>query len=325
MTEIKFKLGKKPYVFHKETLKFDNYVKPELAAPPLIYGHQNLISTDGWGMLGNDTVGDCVIADLGHRHMLWTAEGSTMTPFSAANSIADYSAITGYNPDDPNSDQGTEFIDALKYNQKTGMLDAAGVRHVIGPYVSIDQTNKTELQTACSLFSNVDLGINFPDSAMTQFNAGKPWTVVKGASIEGGHGIPIVAYDQTYVYVITWGQLQAMDYNFLKTYADEAWLPFNLEFFKNGLSPEGFDDTTLATDYTDLTGQVIPTPSPSPSPGPSPNPSPGPSPDPSACCKAVAKAQKDVEVLLPLLEKSSGRYIKRAYTSALNIQKDLNS
>ena len=60
MTEIKFKLGKKPYVFHKETLKFDNYVKPELAAPPLIYGHQNLISTDGWGMLGNDTVGDCV-------------------------------------------------------------------------------------------------------------------------------------------------------------------------------------------------------------------------------------------------------------------------
>ena len=44
MTEIKFKLGKKPYVFHKETLKFDNYVKPELAAPPLIYGHQNLIA-----------------------------------------------------------------------------------------------------------------------------------------------------------------------------------------------------------------------------------------------------------------------------------------
>lgn len=308
---IELKLGKKPYIKRPETLKLEDYLTTALPTPPIIYGHQNLIATKGWGMLGNDTVGDCVIADLGHRTMLWTAEGSTMTPFSAANTIKDYSAITGYNPDDPNSDQGTEFITALEYNQKTGMLDGAGARHKIGPYVSIDQTNMTLIKQVASIFGIVDTGIQFPDSAMTQFNAGKPWDVVSGAKIEGGHGIPIVAYDSNYLYCVTWGQLQPMTYAFAKKYIDETWLAFSTEFLKAGVSPDGLDINALNVDYAAVTGQ--PTPAPVPV-----------NPPVTGCPAAVSKAIADLNTALPLLKKSTSKYVKTAIVDVEQALTDLN-
>jgi hypothetical protein len=68
-------------------------------------------------MLGNDTVGDCVLAGGGHETMLWNREAGKTVPFTAANSIKDYSAITGYAPADPSSDKGTDMEIADAYNR----------------------------------------------------------------------------------------------------------------------------------------------------------------------------------------------------------------
>lgn len=266
---MNFKFGRQPFIKDERDLHYRNYRATALPPIPVSFGHQGLIAD--WGMLGNDSVGDCTCAGADHGIMLWTAEGSNQAAtFTAANTISDYSAITGYNPNDPNSDQGAQIRNVLSYQLKTGMIDASGKRHKIGAYLQIDQTNLNEVLEAAYLFSVVEIGINFPDSAMTQFNQGQPWTVVPGATIEGGHDVPIVGYDGTDLYVVTWGKLQKMSPDFFATYCEEAWVKLSPEFLNGqGVSPEGFNLAQLQADLAAIRN-VQPGPPPVPDPTPQP-------------------------------------------------------
>ncbi|WP_088187524.1 hypothetical protein [Desulfosporosinus sp. FKA] len=258
---MNFKLGKKPYVKSHKDFLYKNYRNPALPAVPSSFGHQNLVSV--WGMLGNDTVGDCVIAGADHAVMLWSAEGSgTPAQFTAQNALSDYSAITGYNPNNPNSDQGTVIRDALDYHRNTGMIDATGKRHKIGAYLSLDITNFSEVLEAAYLFGVVKIGIQLPSSATSQFTQSLPWTVVEGSAIEGGHDVEIVGYDGSWIYVVTWGKVQKMSVEFFQKYCDEAWVALSTEILNgNGLSPEGFNLAQLQADL-DALPNVQPTPVP---------------------------------------------------------------
>lgn len=176
----------------------------------LLQKYQNLI----YGMLGNgpdDSVkkgfqgaGCCVWSGAGHETILWTNEAGHPIKFTGANIISDYSACTGYNINDPNTDQGTDVRTALLYRQKTGIVDSTGKRHKIGGFVLLDTTKLDtngypyEVLESLLIFNNVGIGFNFPDSAMTQFNNNQPWTVVKGSPVDGGHYVcNIVAFDGT--------------------------------------------------------------------------------------------------------------------------------
>jgi hypothetical protein len=256
------KLGKKPATYDKRDFQFAHY---RTAAPlpphPKQFGHEKLVAANGWQMLGNgpdNTVspgfqgaGDCVFAGGDHETMLWTLEAGSAAEFSGATAISDYSAVTGYNPKDPNSDQGTDVREALKYRQNTGLIDAAGSRHKIGAYLALEPGNVDHLMEALYLFGVVGIGIQFPGSAMDQFNAGKPWSVVQGAQIEGGHYIPLVA-KRANLECVTWGRIQQMTSQFYAKYCDEAWAILSPEMLKTGKSPEGFDLGQLQTDLNAL-------------------------------------------------------------------------
>jgi len=254
------KLGKKPFIGDKRDLVFKNYtIATVLPTRPKIFGHYNLISN--WGVLGNDSVGDCTCAGADHETMLWTLEGGKPAAFTSQNTISDYSAITGYTPSDPNTDQGALVRDVLLYRQKTGMIDADSKRHKIGAFLVLDQKDVDEVLEATYLFNAVGIGILFPQSAMEQFYANQPWTVVKGSRIKGGHYVPIFGYDLNYIYCVTWGKIQKMDYNFFKTYCDEAWAILSQEFLNGqGLSPEGFNLDQLQADLNAITDSPIPEP-----------------------------------------------------------------
>jgi hypothetical protein len=91
------KLGKKPHIQDKRDLKLKNYLDTsQLPSLPSVFGHQALISS--WEMLGNDAVGDCVIAGADHETLLWCQEGGNPVSFTDADAINDYSAIAGYDP-----------------------------------------------------------------------------------------------------------------------------------------------------------------------------------------------------------------------------------
>jgi len=244
------KLGKKPARPGAFRLRLRDYLVT-LPTPPAEFGHDGLVATD-WGMLGNDRVGDCVLAGGAHETMLWTAEGGAPASFNDAGVLADYSAITGYNPADPSTDQGTDMQQAAAYRRATGLIDAAGNRHKVAAYLAITAGDLNEHLVAAYVFGAVGVGITFPDSAMAQFNAGQPWDVVAGSTIEGGHYVPLVASRGGLLQFVTWGKLQAATPAFFQANNDESVVYLSEETLANGVDLEGFNLDQLRADLAAL-------------------------------------------------------------------------
>lgn len=249
-----FKLGKLPARRNAIKLKFAKYVdKSVLPVPPAQFGHEGLIGSTQWQMLANDSLGDCVIAGAFHETMLWNKIAGRNTPVSDAAAILMYEKIAGYNPARPKqTDNGTDMEAAAKYRRQTGVLDAAGKVHKVAAYLDLKKGDLAEHLLAAYLFGAVGIGIKFPDSAMDQFNASQPWDVVKGATIEGGHYVPLVAHREN-LEVVTWGRLQGMTPKFFAKYNDESVAYVSEEFLVGGKSPEGFDIDALKADLAKIT------------------------------------------------------------------------
>jgi hypothetical protein len=244
-------LGKQPATHDHRDLLFESYVRPDgLPARPATFGHDTSIAD--WQMLGNDRYGDCVFAGAAHETMLWTAAHGQPVTFDDHHVLDDYSAVTGFRPADPSTDQGTQVRDALSYRRMTGIADAHGQRHKIGAYVALEPGNVDHLLEAAYLFGAVGIGIQFPSSAMTQFDQGRPWSVVAGAKIDGGHYVPLVGVHHRYLEVVTWGRVQRVTRGFLAKYMDESWGILSEEYLAIGKSPEGFNLDQLVRDLQAL-------------------------------------------------------------------------
>jgi hypothetical protein len=263
MTQPIYSLGKKKARFVESDKFFATYRNPTSAGTldiPSVFGHGNTF-TD-WGMNGNDLWGDCVWAGGGHETELINnlADGGKVgvepIVITADNSLSDYAASTGFNinagPSGNNpTDQGTDVHDALNYRQTTGLVDSVGNRHKIAAYVALEVGNYQHLLEAAWIFDFVGIGINFPESAMTQFNNGQPWSVVPGATISGGHYIPIVGVPTPgMLAIVTWGKRQLMTEGFFKKYCDEAYAMITLDSLNSKTNENygGFNWTQLQAD-----------------------------------------------------------------------------
>jgi hypothetical protein len=250
---LPLKLGKKPARPGAVKFKLANYlVKAKLPTPPKVFGHQPLIGA--WNMLGNDRYGDCVWAGAAHETMLWNKEAARTVTFNNESVLKDYSAVTGFNPNDPNTDQGTDMQVAASFRRKTGVLDAHSKRHKVIAYLALPPGNPDQLALAIYLFGATGIGIKFPNTAMDQFNAGKPWDVAKNAKIEGGHYIPGVGRDAKGNFVVvTWGKIQLMTPRFYKKYCDEVVAYVSEEALTTGgKTLEGFNLAELKKDLNAL-------------------------------------------------------------------------
>jgi hypothetical protein len=259
------KLGKAPATHDDRDLTYQSYLRAAepLPAPPPT-DSENLNKVAVWEMLGNgpDTsvspdfegAGDCVFAGGDHETMLWLTEGGVaiIGKFDGTTALADYSAVTGYRQDDPDTDQGTNVRTALNYRRRKGLIDKEGKRHKLAGYVKIEPGNKEHVKEAIHLFDAVGIGIAFPDSAMDQFNNDKPWAVVPGPDPTEGHYIPLIGYDAKYLYCVTWGKVQPMTWEFFEKYCDEAWALLSHEFLTNGKTVDGYDFAQLRADLLAL-------------------------------------------------------------------------
>ena len=118
MTQLK--LGKKPAAPKPTDFKFSEFAATiKLPSVPSAFGHGNAYSD--WKMLGNDNYGDCVWAGAAHEHMLINkVVHNKDVAFTDASVLADYAAATGFDPNDPSTDNGTDVHQALDYRRKTG-------------------------------------------------------------------------------------------------------------------------------------------------------------------------------------------------------------
>lgn len=248
-----FKLGKKPAAPQPTDLLFLTYRGTEpMTLAPIGYGHGKLVSNP-WGMLANDTVGDCAIAGPMHETMLWCASAQEQIQFTDQNAIGVYSAVTGYTPDDPSTDQGSDVHDVLNYRRDTGLPDSTTRIHKIGAFVSLTPGDWNMLLEALYAFEAVGVGLELPDYAMEQFQQGSPWMLQHGGTVEGGHYVPVIGRPNVSVLtVVTWGATQLMTRAFYEKYNDESWGILSEEMLTGGKSLEGFDIAKLQADIAAL-------------------------------------------------------------------------
>lgn len=240
------KLGKLPARKNSVSLRLRDYLSlSKLPPAPESGGHVNLVTEHD--LFGNDQYGDCVCAEAGHTTILFNKEANKDVQITTDNVLEMYSALTGFNPNDPSTDQGTDMAKAAKWRKKTGLLDASGKRHKISAYLALTPGNIEELKQAIHLFSCVGVGWELPESAQMQFEAGLPWTVTH-SPIEGGHDTGAIGYDPDFIYIITWGKVQKVTYEFFSKYCDEGIVYFSEEMLENGKSLEGFNVSQLRAD-----------------------------------------------------------------------------
>lgn len=148
-----------------------SYYTPDLPSVDSLkfpFGHAAAIQPH---MFMNDTLGDCAIAGSIEEVRLANALRGVTVNFTDETAVQNYSAITGFDPDDPSTDQGTDVHDLYQYRKTTGIVDADGNYHKILAYAGLTPGDFDELLIALSLFDMVGIGIQVPDYAEDQFAA----------------------------------------------------------------------------------------------------------------------------------------------------------
>ncbi len=248
---MRYKTGRNPSPAPPR-LWFWNYLfEAKLPAVPPTFGHHNLFAPSAWGMLANDQAGDCVIAGSMHAVMLFNKVAGHRVHFTAADAIDDYSALTGYNPDDASTDVGTDMVAAADYWRKTGFRDNRNVRHKIVAYLHVDPKNLDHVDAACYLFGAVGLGIAVGPAEQNEFEHARPW-LAPGYGSTGGHYVPMVGKDAQYRKIVTWGRLQDVGEDWLNSQLSEVVAVVSEEALTSGKSSEGFDMAALQADLQAL-------------------------------------------------------------------------
>jgi hypothetical protein len=210
---------------------------------------------DSWGMMKNDTLGDCAIAGPGHLIMMRTANAGTEFVPTDAQIVKAYSAVSGYNPKTGANDNGCVLLDVMKYWRTSGI---AG--HKIGAFAAVEPTNQLQMKTALWLFEGLVLGFQLPASVENATVWDVPNGGLKGKGKPGswgGHCVAgstygpitrttVVGYDLDGLLVISWGQLIRVTWAFIAAYCDEAYAIVSTDMLlPTGVCPAGFNQAAL--------------------------------------------------------------------------------
>ena len=243
---VDVKLGKKAARHDPRTFAYGDYRTAAEAAPPQAHWGHGL----PFAMLGNAQYGDCVEAGYAHQVQIWgDRAGHTFVP-TDAETLGAYTAITGFNPRDPSTDQGTEILAAVGYWKSTGL---GGQK--ITAYASVNPLDATQVKESIGWYGGAYIGVQLPLSAQSQ--VGTQWAVTTGsdavAGSWGGHCVPLCGYDQNQLWCVTWGALQSMTWEFLATYCDEAFVLLATDWIAaSGLSPSRMAWGKLLADLANL-------------------------------------------------------------------------
>ncbi len=241
-----YKLGKNPARHDPRTLQYARYRTGNATPPRRAHWGHDL----PYAVLGNDQYGDCVEAGYAHLLQIWDDRtGHDFAP-TEQDALGAYTAITGFNRNDPSTDKGTNVLDAVKYWKSTGM---AG--QTITAYASVNPLDQAQVSESIAWFGGLYIGIQLPISAQSQ--VGEEWTVTTGKDAQpgswGGHCVPLSGYSPGRIWCVTWGKLQSMSWDFLTTYCDEAYVLLGQEWLAaSGESPSNLAWGQLMADLNNL-------------------------------------------------------------------------
>jgi hypothetical protein len=242
-------LGKLEVRADSRNLKLARYIDDQVALPTVPASVDWSRKVTEWPMYGNDTLGDCTCAAVGHMEEAWSAnEGSPEVP--SDTDVTDLYWATG------RADTGRYCLDVLNYWQSTG-FGSDGEK--ILAFAQIDQANQAHVEFACWAFGGVYIGVQLPKSAQTQREA---WTVTSGPDADvgswGGHCVNLVDFTSAGPTCVTWGRLMPMTWAFFAKYCDEAYAVISPDFLDSrDRTPSGFDLEQLTADLAKVTSTPV--------------------------------------------------------------------
>jgi hypothetical protein len=242
------KLGRKAILTDSRTLRLSKYFTATLPPPPPSRDWTKGITS--WGMLMNDTLGDCTCAGVGHAVQVWTANASTEATITDAEVLSIYENWCGYNPANPATDQGGICLNVLKNWQQQGFSG-----HRLSAFATVLPANQAHVMQAVNLFGGVYIGLNVPQSVMNNAdNNGVTWHTGGDQTIIGGHCVFIAGYDPNGLTIISWGEVYKMTWAFWNAFVDEAYALISPDFIAaSGDAPNGFSLTDLESDLVAVT------------------------------------------------------------------------
>jgi hypothetical protein len=237
------KLGRKAIKTDSRTLQLADYLTSALPAPPA--AKDWTAGNTSWGMMMNDTLGDCTIAGVGHAVQVWSANTGSIVTVPDNIILSYYEKWDGYVPGNPSTDSGGVELDVLNDWRQQGFDNNS-----LLAFADPKPANLVEVRQSITLFGGVYIGLGLPLSAQNQ----DVWDVVKGGGANakkgswGGHCVFVPKYDDQSFTCITWGQLKTMTLAFWKKYCDEAHTLLGQNWINAKGSPAGFDQAQLQAD-----------------------------------------------------------------------------
>lgn len=230
------KLGRSaPSPENPKDLKITQFLKATAELAPAPESNDYAAQVPGGfagAMFGNDRYGDCVFASSGHRTMVQSALSGKFIMPTTAQCLKAYSAVTGFNPNDPSTDQGAVEVDAANWERRHSLAGAK-----IFAFARVNPKDHALLRQCAYYFGVVWFGLALPISAQKQ--VGAVWDVTDPnltgdaePGSWGGHAVSGPKYDPDSIGIITWAAEQQMTNAFVDAYADEAWVILPTEWEK---------------------------------------------------------------------------------------------
>jgi hypothetical protein len=231
------RLGKLPGLIPAGLRDLTFYAAGSLPAPPPSVP----VPSVSWGMLGNDTYGDCVIAGLEHGFMAAAAGTSEQQQFPTDQQAAEY--YLQYTGGQDNGAVPSQYLASVRQNGYYGLSVAA--------YAPVAVHDVPTLQFAIDAYDFAYTGIQVYQGMMDAVQGGVPWAWTAEdltGEILGGHCIPLVGYDSQWLYAVSWGQVVQIAYPAWHRMSEEAWAVITGEITSAGTDGHGISLAALTAD-----------------------------------------------------------------------------
>jgi len=128
-------LGRKAVVTDSRTKKLGAYIGASLPLPPIKVDWTKGVKN--YGVMLNDKIGNCTICGVAHAIQVWSNNTGTEVTVPDSDILAMYEAWDGYNPNDPNSDNGGIELNVLKNWKNLGFFG-----HKLAAFATVSPLNK---------------------------------------------------------------------------------------------------------------------------------------------------------------------------------------
>jgi hypothetical protein len=270
------KFGRRRPIARGPRLELKNYLTRALPPAPTMVDYSSAAMPSLSNVYVNDRLGCCTVSGVAHLVGVFTGNAGSCVTFSDDDIIKMYSAVSGYVPGKPSTDQGADEVTVLNYWQQSGIAGA----HQINGWVMVDPSDVQEYKAAIWLFESLYFGIELPDAWISPFPSasGFTWDKAGAPDPQNGHCVVATGFTPDGVNICTWGMQGLMTDAAIQEYAaasagGQLSCMLSLESIMKATqkAPSGFDWTQLVADLQAIGGVVTPQPNPPPPPPPAPN------------------------------------------------------